>query len=397
MAMNSDLLIHGAGVILTGDLERPRAEGDAVLIRDGRIAALGSLDDIRPDADVPIVDVGGTTITPGLIDPHTHPVLGDYTPRQGTTGWISRYLHGGVTTLISAGEPHWPGRPRTAAGVKAIAIAAHQSSQNIRPGGAKLYGGALLLEPGLTETDFEEMHAAGVRLLGEIGLGAVVAPDDVLPMVASARRRGWTVPMHIGGASVPGSAVVGAELALAVQPDVASHTNGGPTARSTSEIEQIIDGTDAAIEVVQAGNTRALRDIIALLRRRDAVDRLQIGTDTPSGTGVIPLGMLRTIAYCCALGELEPDLAICAATGQTAVRYKLDSGRLVVGAAGDVLVLDAPLGGIASTATDALANGDVPGVAMVVVDGEIQLIKSRVSPPPARSVKLESPSTGSPR
>jgi enamidase len=384
--MTGDLLIHGAGLILTGERENPRADGDAVLIRDGLIAAVGPLDAIRPDGELDTVDVGGSTLAPGLIDPHTHPVLGDYTPRQGTSGWISSHLHGGVTTLISAGEAHWPGRERTGAGSKAVAIAARHSSKNLRPGGAKLYGGALLLEPGLNEQDFDQMADAGVWLLGEIGLGAVIAADELAPLVGWARARGWIVPMHIGGASVPGSSVVGAELALAVQPDIACHANGGPTARPLEEIEQILEGTAAAIEVVQAGNTRALRDIVALLRRRDAVDRLQIGTDTPSGTGVIPLGILRTIAYCCALGGLEPELAICAATGQTAARYRLPSGRITAGASGDVVVLDAPVGGTTRTALDALAAGDVPGVAMVVVDGEIQLTRSRVSPPPIRAV-----------
>jgi enamidase len=388
MGVSGDLLLHGAGTILTGELARPRIDGDAVLIREGRIAAVGALDDVRTDAAVTMVDVGGATIGPGLIDPHTHPVLGDYTPRQGTSGWITSYLNGGVTTLISAGEPHWPGRPRTAAGVKAIAIAAHLSGRNLRPGGAKLYGGALLLEAGLTASDFDDMHAAGVWLMGEIGLGGIVAPEDAMPMVAWARDRGWLVPMHIGGASVPGSAVVGAELALALQPDIASHTNGGPTARPLGEIEQILEGTKAAIEVVQAGNIRALRDIVLMLRERDAVDRLQIGTDTPSGTGVIPLGILRTIAYCSALGGLDPDVAYCAASGQTAARYKLEQGRIAVGAPGDVIVLDAPIGGSTTTALDALANGDVPGIALVAVDGEIQIHKSRVSPPPMRTVTL---------
>jgi enamidase len=385
--MSGDLLIHGADTVLTGDLEHPRAVGDAVLIREGTISAIGAFDDIRPDEPVPLVDVGGATLAPGLIDPHTHPVLGDYTPRQNTTGWIESYLHGGVTTLISAGEAHWPGRPRTGVGAKAVAIAAHLSSRNLRPGGAKLYGGALILEAGLSESDFDEMDAAGVWLLGEIGLGGVIAAEDLHPVVSWARERGWIVPMHIGGASVPGSSVVGAELALAIQPDVACHTNGGPTSRSLEEIEQILDGTDAAIEVVQAGNTRALRDIVELLRRRDAVSRLQIGTDTPSGTGVVPLGMLRTVAYCCALGGLEPELAICAATGQTALRYNLPQGRLAPGAPGDVVVLDAPIGGTTTTALDALAIGDVPGISMVVVDGVIQLMRSRISPPPIRSSK----------
>jgi enamidase len=383
-----DLLVHGAGTIISGDIAAPRVAGDAVLIREGRIAAIGALDDVRPDDAVQLVDIGGATLAPGLIDPHTHPVLGDYTPRQGTTGWIASYLNGGVTTLISAGEPHWPGRQRTAAGAKSIATAAHLSFRSFRPGGAKVHAGALLLESGLTATDFDEMHAAGVRLMGEIGLGSVIEPEEVMPMVAWARDRGWLVPMHIGGASVPGSAVVGAELALAIQPDIASHTNGGPTARPFGEIEQILEGTNAAIEVVQAGNTRALRDIVVLLRERDAIDRLQVGTDTPSGTGVIPLGILRTLAYCCALAGLEPDVALCVATGQVAARYKLEQGRIAVGAPGDLVVLDAPIGGTTTTALDALVTGDVPGIAMVTVDGEIQIQKSRVSPPPIRTVVL---------
>lgn len=386
--MSGDLLIHGAGTILTGDIDSPRGSGDAVLIRGGRIAAVGTRDEIDVEERFPTVDVGGATVAPGLIDPHTHPVLGDYTPRQGTTGWITSYLHGGVTTLISAGEPHWPGRPRTASGTKAVAIAAAQSAPNLQAGGAKLIAGALLLEPGLDAKDFDDMHDGGVRLLGEIGLGGVVQPEEVRPLVGEARSRGWIVPMHIGGASVPGSHVLGAEAAIAIQPDVASHTNGGPTARSLEEIEMILDATEAAIEVVQAGNIRALRDVVMMLRQRDAVPRLQIGTDTPSGTGVIPLGMLRTIAYCCALAGLDPELAICAATGSTARRYGLDRGRLAPRCAGDLIVIDAPIGGTTTTALDALAAGDTPGIACVVVDGEVKLTKSRVTPPPGRTVTI---------
>jgi enamidase len=388
--VSGDLLLHGAGTILTGDLHAPRAAGDAVLIRGGLIHAIGARDQIDDELSVVTIDVGGATIAPGLIDPHTHPVLGDYTPRQGTSGWVTNYVHGGVTTLVSAGEAHWPGRPRTAAGTKAVAIAAAQSAANLRPGGAKVIAGALLLEPGLSTDDIAELDAAGVRLFGEIGLGALVAPDDVRPLVDAARARGWTIPMHIGGASVPGSHVLGAEAALAIRPDVASHCNGGPTARALDEIEAILDGTDAAIEVVQAGNIRALRDIVAMLIRRDAVSRLQIGTDTPSGTGVVPLGMLRTIAYCCALGGLHPELAICAATGLTAARYRLDAGWLAPGRAGDLIVIDAPVGGTTRTALDALAVGDTPGIAAVVIDGEVQLARSRVTPPPLRAITVES-------
>lgn len=386
--MSGSLLVHGVGTLITGVLDAPRADGDAIWIDDGIVRAVGALDDVHPGGQPPAADVHGATVAPGLVDPHTHPVLGDFTPRQGTLGWITSHLHGGVTSVVSAGEPHWPGRPRTAAGTKAVAIAACQSAANLRPSGAKLTAGAVLLEPGLDEADIAEMHDAGVRLMGEIGLGAIVDPDELRPLVAAAQSRGWTVPMHIGGASVPGSHVLGAEAALAVQPDVASHANGGPTARPFDEIVAILDGTSAAIEVVQAGNTRALVDIVRILRERDAVGRLQIGTDTPSGTGVVPLGILRTLAYCAALGGLEPDLALCCASGETAARYRLGTSRLLQGYPGDLVVLDAPIGGTTTNALDALRAGDAPGVSLVVVDGEVLVTRSRVTPPPDRTVTI---------
>jgi enamidase len=386
-AVSEPLLLFGAGCILSGLFEDPVAKGDAMFISEGRLGAVGRRNDVDPGGPVRRIDVHGGTIVPGLVDPHTHPVLGDYTPRQNTTGWVTSYLHGGVTTLVSAGETHWPGRPKSATGAKAMAIAACLSSATLRPGGAKLVGGALLLEHGLNERDFDEMDAAGVRLLGEVGLGSVIEPDELLPMVAWARARGWTVPMHVGGASVPGSNVVGADLTLAVQPDVASHLNGGPTARPINEIRQIIEGTAAAVEVVQAGNLTALVSIVALLRERREEARLQIATDTPSGTGVIPLGMLRTIASCVSLGGLEPELAICCATGSTAQRYGLDSGKLSAGRPADVVVLQAPLGGATANALDALWAGDTPAVALAVVDGEVQLSRSRMTPPPVHEVE----------
>ena len=385
--MSQPLLVYGAGAIVTGLPEKPLISGDALLVKDGKVAALGRRDEVDPGGPLRRLDVRGGTLVPGLIDPHTHPVLGDYTPRQNTTGWVSSYLHGGVTSLISAGETHWPGRPKSATGVKAVAIAARLSSEGLRPGGARLYGGALLLEHGLDERDFDEMHAAGVRLLGEVGLGSVIDPAELLPMVGWARARGWVVPMHVGGASVPGSNVVDAKLVLEVQPDVASHLNGGPTARPMDEIRTIIEGTIAAIEVVQAGNLSALVSIVGLLRERGEEARLQIATDTPSGTGVIPLGLLRTIANCVSLGGLEPEMAICCATGATARRYGLTTGALLPGSPADMVVLHAPLGGAAVNALDALRVGDTPAVVLAMVEGEVHVSRSRMTPPPVHELR----------
>ena len=69
-----------------------------------------------------VIDAGGMTAIPGLIDSHVHVTFGDYTPRQRTVGYLESYLHGGVTTAISASEVHVPGRPSDVEGVKALAL-----------------------------------------------------------------------------------------------------------------------------------------------------------------------------------------------------------------------------------------------------------------------------------
>ena len=46
-----------------------------------------------------MIDAGGMTAIPGLIDSHVHITFGDYTPRQRTVGYLESYLHGGVTTV----------------------------------------------------------------------------------------------------------------------------------------------------------------------------------------------------------------------------------------------------------------------------------------------------------
>ena len=60
-----------------------------------------------------VIDVSGRYLLPGLIDSHVHPVFGDWTPRQNQIGWIDSTMHGGVTAMVSAGEVHLPGRPKT--------------------------------------------------------------------------------------------------------------------------------------------------------------------------------------------------------------------------------------------------------------------------------------------
>ena len=167
----SKLVIRNIGLLLSGALEKPILDGDTIVAENGKITAIGRYKDIDTEGATTIVDANGTTVAPGLIDSHVHPVAGDWTPRQNQTNWIDSYLHGGVTTMISAGEVHMPGRPRDVVGLKAMAIFAQRAFWTLRPGGVKVHaGGGQLLEVFLDHLAFDDgragMHLHAARAQG---------------------------------------------------------------------------------------------------------------------------------------------------------------------------------------------------------------------------------------
>jgi enamidase len=373
-------LITGLGEVVSGDITAPLLDADSILIEDGRFAAIGrGLDE---DADV-VIDARGATAFPGLIDSHVHPVFGDWTPRQRTVDFIESGLHGGVTTMISAGEVHLPGRPRDVVGLKALAIVAQRAFTNVRPAGVKVRAGAPILEHGLTEADFAELADAGVTLIGEVGLGSVKTGADAAPMLAWARSLGFVSTFHTGGPSIAGSSAIRADVVLEARPDIVGHVNGGTTALPDADIEALV-ASGMAIEIVHCGNLRAALHAIGLARESGALDRVILGNDAPSGTGVVPLGILRTMAHLASLGGVAPEIAVALATGNTARVHRLETGVIEVGREADVAIVDAPTGSAADTALGALAIGDLPGVGIVLIDGTPVIGRSRNTPPAAR-------------
>lgn len=382
------VLLKNAGVIISGKIEDPILRADAILIEDGKIKWAGFLKDMDEQEAQVVIDCAGTTVAPGLIDSHCHPVFADFTPRQQQTGFLESELHGGVTTIISAGEVHLPGRPKDPAGTKALAILAAKSFASFRPGGVKVLGGALILEKGLVEEDFEEAAREGVRVVGEIGLGSVKTAEEAAPMVKWAKKYGMTVMMHTGGTSIPGSSTVTAEQVMNINPDIVSHINGGPTAISMEEVEQLVTRTSYALEFVHCGNLKVLIAAAELIVRQKAMQRVIIGNDAPSGTGVVPLGVLRVINFLASLTPVRPEEAICMATGNTAGFFKLNRGVIEEGREADLVVMDTPMGSAGEDALSAIAAGDVPGVSMALVDGNIVVAQSRNTPPAVRQASV---------
>lgn len=382
----SDLVIEGIGAIVSGNLDAPLVDGDTIVVRNGLISAVGAAADCDTGGISDVIDAGGASVIPGLHDNHVHPVIGDYTPRQRTVDFIDSCMHGGVSTMLSAGEPHVPGRPTDPDGVKALAILAHKSFATLRPSGVKVHAGAVLLEEGLVEADFDDLAAAGCRLVGEIGISGLKDPVQAAQMTLWAQARDMKVMVHTGGASIPGSGVIDADFVAEVMPDVAGHVNGGPTSLPLGDVVRILDETSARIELVHNGNIATLGQIARLAAERGELHRVVVGTDCPAGSGVQPLGILRVIACVSALGDVDPAAAVALATGNTAALHGLDRGVIQVGAEADLAVVDAPMGSQAADALGALAIGDTMAVAALVIDGVVRFTKSRNTPPPTRTI-----------
>jgi enamidase len=382
------LLIRNIGLLLSGDLEQPILGADTVVAVDGKITAVGKEKDIDSDGATLIIDAKGTTLAPGLIDSHVHPVAGDWTPRQNQIGWIDSYLHGGVTTMISAGEVHTPGRPKDVVGLKAMAIFAQRAFSAFRPGGVRIHAGAPVIEHGMVEQDFKDLAAAGVTMLGEVGLGSVKDGATARQMVAWARKFGIQSTIHTGGPSIPGSSLIDKDIVLAADADVIGHINGGHTALPDDQIVTLCEKSSRALEVVHNGNERAALLTLRTAKDLKQLDRVILGTDSPAGSGVQPLGILRMISLLASLGEISAEIAVCFATGNTARIRKLDCGLIAPGRDATFVMIDKAQHSAGKTVLESIQRGDLPGIGMVIVDGMVSAQRSRNTPPATTSPEM---------
>ena len=382
------LVIRNIGLLLSGDLRQPILDADTIVAIDGVIRAMGRETLLDSEGATSVIDANGSTLVPGLIDSHVHPVAGDWTPRQNQLGWIDSCLHGGVTTMISAGEVHMPGRPKDIVGVKALAITAQRSFAALRPSGVKVLAGAPVIEQGMVEEDFKFLADAGVKLLGEVGLGSVKDGLTARQMVAWARKHGMQSTIHTGGPSIPGSSLIDKDVVLAADADVIGHINGGHTALPDAQIRALCEQSQRAIEIVHNGNERAALFALRTAKELNHLDRVVLGTDAPAGSGVQPLGIIRVIAALSSLGELPAEVVFCFATGNTARLRNLETGLIAVGRPADFVFMDAPQHSAGKTLLESVRLGDLPGIGMTIIDGVVRSERSRNTPPATRIPKV---------
>lgn len=372
------LLLHNIDRILTGRFESPTLDAAAIVVDDGLITSFDAAAARNPHI---VIDCKQMTVAPGLVDTHVHPTLGDYAPKQQSVGWLERMVHGGVTRVFSAGEVHVAGRSGAESAL-AIASAAHYSFRGsaggVQPSGMRVHGGAMLLEKDTEEGHIDRARAAGMGIIGEVGIGSLKDPARSGELSAHARALGMTVHMHCGCTSDRGPggdehSHFSADDVLEVGPTIASHANTFASL-SDSDIDRLCAADDPPhVEVVQAGGTRSMLRVVEGLAERGALDRLLIGTDTPTGYGVASLGILKTVGDVCSMAGVAPELGWAIASGQGARAFGVAGNVIEVGAPADLVVMDASLGSVCDSAVEAIAAGEFPGIAAVITDGRVRV------------------------
>ena len=385
-------LFRNIGTLLSGDIKGPTLGADTLLVSDGVITTIGRTDVTEVDIDV---DVRGATLAPGLWDSHIHPYFGEYSPRQDAFGTILRMVRSGVTSAISAGSGHQPGmylpseklpnvqaksfvkvrgspeRARDAAGTKANAIVAMKSWQDFRPSGFKLDAATMFAEDGLTAEDFAEVAASGIRRL--TFQRPISRRADAEKYRQWAHDNGLRVLIHTGNRSLIKDVENIGESFRVIQPDVASHINGGPTPAPWADIDWLITATPAVLELCFIGNLPIAVRVLRMALERGEPHRLAIGSDLPGGTGVVPGAILRTIQL---LKHLAPEISVemlyCMATGNTTRGFGHHGGIVAAGEPADLVAWDPVEGSAADTFVDCVEYGDRAYPGLVMIDGKIE-------------------------
>ena len=379
--------IHSIGELFTGDIAAPQSAARSIDFEDGRIVAL----DAPASGDYAVLlDARDGAVMPGIIDGHVHPVFGEWTPTQDTIGWIGNYLHGGTTTMISAGELHVPGLDYanlTPELVTSLAVVTAATTGRVRWSGVKVFAGTCLVVPGMTEEHFDRLAAVAAKFIKFIFFPLEARRDEALQYIEWAHARGMRAKVHTGGVSRSGaSQMCGFATLDWLQPDVAAHVSGGPIPMPDADIDALVDGSSFALEVCSSGNDRSTLRLVRRMAERGQLARLTLGTDTPGGTGVIPRGMLRNVLYLAGVCGISPGEAIACATGNTARAHGLDVGIIAPGRPADLIVLGAVGGASGARFSDTIAHGDFPGISQVFIDGMPMFVdgRSRQTPPPVK-------------
>ena len=192
----SKTLIHNIGTILSGAFENPILAGDTVCTDGDKIVFIGDRAD-APALDYTLdIDANGLTLCPGIIDAHAHPPLANYLEAYKAYDWVDNYAGAGITSLVSLGGHNFAGAAGDVVSAKAQAIYSKYYWDHNHPSFAKIHAGTVMLQHGMTDSDFAELAAQGVHVVGEIGMSDVKDVEEAARLVAMAKAHGFVTTLH---------------------------------------------------------------------------------------------------------------------------------------------------------------------------------------------------------
>ena len=171
------------------------------------------------------------------------------------------------------------------------------------------------------------------------------------------------------------------DVVLEADTDVVGHINGGHTALPDGQIRCICEGCKRGLELVHNGNERSALYTLRIAKEMGDLNRVILGTDSPAGSGVQPLGILRMVSLISSMADIPAEVVFCFATGNTARLRNLNCGLVEVGRAADFVFMDRAQHTAGKTLLESVQLGDIPGVGMVMIDGIVRAGRSRNTPP----------------
>jgi len=356
-----DFALVGAKIV-DGTTSAP-VENGTVVIRDGKIAAIGPRGAIEIPRGAKTIDVRGKTIIPGLWDMHAHVALPE---------WGFAYLRTGVTTIRDmGGEKAFLTSFRDAIATGRVLGPRLLMAGLVDGSGADAFGTVYADTPEEGRAVVNAYEAAGFQ---QMKLYTLIKPDVAGAIIRRAHELGMTVTGHVPRAMTLASMVdSGADNVahLPVRGDTASeafkaqvrmlaehhvvidptvswnellgHANSTPLARFQPGFSEVSWPLRASYGSIRnpgdsAAADRSLRASLASIKAlHDGGVRIVAGTDY----GLPGFSLLRELELYVEAG-LTPQEAIRSATAVPAevMRLSNEAGTLEPGKRADLVVLD---------------------------------------------------------
>ena len=183
------------GATLIDGTDKPPLPNAVIIVRDGRISAVGAAGAVPVPAGLPVVDAKGQFVMPGLWDMHAH---------VGQADWAPAYLASGVTTIRDmGGDFEFLTRFRDA--LDKVGAGPRMLLAGLVDGpGDRAFGAVTASTPDEGRAVVRRYHAARFQ---QIKVYSLVPADTVRAIVAEAHKLGMTVTGHVPTGMTAQSAV----------------------------------------------------------------------------------------------------------------------------------------------------------------------------------------------